>query len=77
MSLNSIDGWRVDVREVDLGNGLVIVANSKELAKFPLARRNNSTTTISTMIPTCIDAPDRALSNATNKIIDLPEFRAF
>jgi hypothetical protein len=77
VGFGGVGGWRVDVREVDLGNGPVIVANSEELAKFPLARRNNSTTTISTMIPACIDAPDRALSNGTNGIIDLPEFRAF
>lgn len=54
-----------------------MVANSEELAELPLARRNNSTTTVSIMIPACIDAPGRALSCDGDGRIDLPEFRSF
>lgn len=54
-----------------------MVANGEELAELPLARRNNSTTSVSIIIPACIDAPRRALSNDGNGRIDLPGFRSF
>jgi hypothetical protein len=77
MCFCSCGRWRVGIREVDGWNGNFIVANGKELAKFSLARRNNSTTIVSIMRIICIDAPDRALSNDGNMVIDLPEFCAF
>tara|TARA_R110002060_G_scaffold13426_3_gene19014 strand:+ start:944 stop:1108 length:165 start_codon:yes stop_codon:yes gene_type:complete len=51
-----------------------MVANGEELAELPLARRNNSTTTVSIMKMACIDAPGQALSNDTDDGINLPEF---
>ena len=70
-------GRRVGVGEVDLGKRPFIVANGEELAKLPLARRNNYTAIISIMIPICIDAPFHALSNGMSEVIDLPDFVAF
>jgi hypothetical protein len=70
-------GWRVGVREIDGWNRNFIVANGEKLAKFPLARGNNSTTIVSVMVIICIDAPDRALSEDGDMIIDLPEFCTF
>lgn len=60
-----------------MGYGAFIVANGEELAELPLARGNNSTTTISTMKIACIDAPRHALSIYTRGRIDVPEIVAF
>jgi hypothetical protein len=57
MSLCGAGGWRVGVFVLDLGERAVIVANSEELAQFPLPRRNNSTTQVSTGLSVWIDAP--------------------
>ena len=70
-------GWRVGVRVSDMRDGAFIVANREELAELPLARRNNSTTTVSTWWPICIDALNRALSSDVGMIINLPEFVLF
>lgn len=77
MRLGGGGGWRVGVGEVGLGDGAFIVANRPELAKLPLARRSNSTATISITIPICIDASLRELSSSATGRINAPEFRAF
>jgi hypothetical protein len=65
------------VTVLDLGDGPFIVADREELAKFPLARRNNFTTTVSTRQTICIDAPKHALSSDANGTINLPKFSSF
>lgn len=56
-------GWRVDVRETDLGDGAVIVANGVKFAELPLSRCNNSTTIINTMKIICIKSQIEDLSD--------------
>jgi hypothetical protein len=65
------------VAVLDLGDRPIIVADREELAKFPLARRNNFTTTVSTLQIICIDAPKHALSTHAKGIIDLLQFGFF
>lgn len=55
----------------------IVVANSEELAKLPLARRNNITTPVSRMKSICIDAPQHALSIYGDGRIDVPNFADF
>jgi len=77
MCLCSGGGRRIDTRIGDLRNRTFIVANSEEFAKLSLARRNNSTTIISTKILVQIDAQDSAPSHGEGKIIDVPQFCPF
>lgn len=77
MGLCGAGGWRVGVLVLDLGKRAVIVANSKELAKFPLPRRNNSTTQVSTGLSVWIEAPLEALSDEDKDGIIAPQLRTF
>ena len=77
MSLCGAGGWRVGALVLDLGDGAVIVANSKELAKFPLPRRNNSTMQVSTGLSVRIEAPLEAQSGEHRGGINSPQLRAF